>query len=49
LLLLSCWKEEQLDAENNQEDEAAGFRKALFKRALYRKGEIFSGAHQSFF
>tara|TARA_R110000868_G_scaffold3037_5_gene20429 strand:+ start:565 stop:2688 length:2124 start_codon:yes stop_codon:yes gene_type:complete len=34
-------KEEQLDAENNQEDEAAGFRKVPFSRELYIEREDF--------
>jgi glutaminyl-tRNA synthetase len=34
-------KEELLDAENNQEDEAAGFRKVPFSRELYIEREDF--------
>ncbi|WP_310555298.1 glutamine--tRNA ligase/YqeY domain fusion protein [Flavobacterium sp.] len=34
-------KEELLDAENNQEDEAAGFRKVPFSRELYIEKEDF--------
>jgi glutaminyl-tRNA synthetase len=49
LLLIILWKEEQLDAENNQEDEAAGFRKVPFKRALYRKGRFSEVAPPKFF
>jgi glutaminyl-tRNA synthetase len=30
-------KEESLDAENNQEDDAAGFRKLPFSRIVHRK------------
>ena len=34
-------KEEQLDAENNQEDDSAGFRKVPFSRELYIEREDF--------
>ena len=34
-------KEEWLDAENNQEDESAGFRKVPFSKELYIEGEDF--------
>jgi glutaminyl-tRNA synthetase len=34
-------KEESLDAENNQEDDAAGFRKSAFSRELYIEREDF--------
>ncbi len=34
-------KEEILDAENNQEDQSAGFRKVLFSRELYIEKEDF--------
>jgi glutaminyl-tRNA synthetase len=34
-------KEESLDAENNQEDDSAGFRKLPFSRELYIEREDF--------
>jgi glutaminyl-tRNA synthetase len=40
-------KEESLDAENNQEDDSAGFRKLPFSRELYRK-KIFLKLLQNF-
>jgi hypothetical protein len=48
LLLIILWKEEQLDAENNQE-EMLGLEKFLFKRALYRKGRFSEVAPPKFF
>jgi hypothetical protein len=42
------WKEEQLDAENNQKMRLLGLEKFLFKRALYRKGRFSSGATKVF-
>jgi glutaminyl-tRNA synthetase len=33
-------KEESLDAENNQEDDSAGFRKLPFSRIIYRKRDF---------